>query len=76
MIFQKQIMRFQKSPNTQWKLRYLTLRELEMLQGFSDMKWPANISRTQEGSMVGNAMSVPVLMAAMAAALRSAGLMK
>lgn len=76
MIFSKTTSVLKESPNTRWKLRYLTLRELEMLQGFSDMKWPAHISRTQRGSMVGNAMSVPVLKAAMAAALRSAGLRK
>lgn len=59
-----------------FELRFVTLRELELLQGFKKVKWPKKLSRFQKGSMVGNAMSLPVLKAAMVAALRAAGMVK
>ena len=56
--------------------RYLTLHELELLQGFKKINWPKGIPKTKRGAMIGNAMSVPVLAAAMRAVLVAGGLLK
>ena len=40
------------------------------------MKWPVDVPASKRGAMIGNAMSVPVMKAAMLAALRGAGLVK
>lgn len=60
-----------------FQVRFLSLDELERLQGFSKgVEWPSDVLITQRGSMVGNAMALPALKAAMDAVLRSAGLLK
>ena len=56
--------------------RYLTLHELELLQGFKKINWPKGIPKTKRGAMIGNAMSVPVLAAAMRAVLVAGRLLK
>lgn len=46
------------------------------MQGFKKINWPKGIPKTKRGAMIGNAMSVPVLAAAMRAVLVAGGLLK
>lgn len=57
-------------------VRFLSLHEMELLQGFKKVKWPQGVAASKRGAMLGNAMSVPVLQSTMLAALRAAGLVK
>lgn len=56
--------------------RYLTLKEMEVIQGFKSITWPVGLKRTRRGAMIGNAMSLPCLAAAMKAVLLAAGMIR
>ena len=44
-----------------WGIRKLTRRECARLQGYSDVKFPKGMSRSQLGKQIGNSVTVPLV---------------